>query len=69
MANRYWDERKERKLPTPPLPPKSSSGSSAKKRYDKENPPPYPGAGGPKMRDLNSGAKFPRVKDAVKKDY
>ena len=71
MANRRYDQRKERKLkedygsrPSPGL------GSGSTKKFEKERSIPYSGAPGPKGHGFKQGqGKFSDVKTAVKKDY
>ena len=71
MANRRYDERKERKLkedygsrPSPGL------GSGSTKKFEKESSIPYSGAPGPKGHGFKQGqGKFDDVKTTVKKDY
>ena len=67
MANRHYDEREERKLRANYESPPPTGSKEARKRSDKESSIPFPGAPGPTGRDMNSKAKFPRIKDAVKK--
>ena len=69
MANRHYDKRKERELRANFMPPPPTGRTEARKKFDKESSVPFPGASGPTGRDMNSKARFPRIKDAVKKDY
>lgn len=71
MANRRYDQRKERKLKEDFGPrPSPGTGSGSKKLFDKESPVPYSGAPGPKGHGFRKGqGVFDQIKDAVKKDY
>ena len=71
MANRRYDQRKERKLKEDYGPrPSPGLGSGSTKKFEKESSIPYPGAPGPTGHGLKQGQdKFDSVNTAVKKDY
>lgn len=70
MANRRYTSHEDVKVgPNHGSPPKPGLGSARVKKFDKETPPPYSGAPGPKGHGYSRGPKYPEVKSAVKKDY